>query len=198
MSERASTDCPSTCSGDIYAGVPSTAPGVVSVTSAAGSRRLATPKSRSFAVPPAVTMMFAGFRSRCRMPRSCAACKRAGNLDRDADRVFWRERAPHWLTFEVLQHQIVGSDVVHLADVGVVERRDRPRLALESLPVLGRQLLDRHDALEPGIEGLVDLAHATSANSRLDFVRAETCAGCERQSVDLIADATAMYYAAGL
>ena len=101
----------------------------------------------------------------------------ASNLDRYADRLFWRERAPHWLTFEVLQYQIVGSDVVHLADVGVVERRDRPRLALESLSVLGRQLLDRHDALEPGIEGFVDLAHATSANSRLDFVRAETCAG---------------------
>jgi hypothetical protein len=81
------------------------------------------------------------------------------------------------------QHQIVRSDVVHLADVGVVERGNRPRLSLESLAVLGRQVLDRHDALEPGIEGLVDLAHATSANSRFDFVRAETCAGCEEHTL---------------
>ena len=111
--------------------------------------------------------------------------QRAGNLDRDANRVFWRERPPHWLTFEVLQHQIVRSDVVHLADVGMVERRDRPRLALESLSVLGGQLLDRHDAVQPGIEGPVDLAHATSADSRLDFVRAETSAGCKRQELIL-------------
>jgi hypothetical protein len=54
--------------------------------------------------------------------------------------------------------------------------------SVDQLAVLGRQLLDRHDALEPGIEGLVDLAHATSANSRFDFVRAETCAGCESQT----------------
>ena len=79
--------------------------------------------------------------------------QRAGNLDRDADRVCWRERPPHRLTFEVLQHEIVRPDVVHLANVGMVERRDCPRLALESLPVLGRQLLDRHDAARAGYRG---------------------------------------------
>ena len=109
----------------------------------------------------------------------------AGNLDRRGGLRLLARAAPAWLTLEVLQHQIVGSYVVHLANVGVVERRDRPRLALESLAVLGRQLLDRHDAVEPGIEGLVDLAHATSANGRLDFVGAETCTGCERQRLIL-------------
>ena len=86
----------------------------------------------------------------------------------------------HGLTFEVLQHQVVRSYVVHLADVGMVERRDRARLALEPLAVLRRQLLDRDDAVEPGVEGFVDFAHAAGPNQGLDFVRAEVGSGRQR------------------
>ena len=39
----------------------------------AGPERLARPKSSTFTVPSGVTLMFAGFRSRWTMPRSCAA-----------------------------------------------------------------------------------------------------------------------------
>ena len=88
MSDRASTGWPSACSGDMYAAGPEHRARVVSVTSAAAVQRLATPKSSSFAVPPAVTMMFAGFRSRWRMPCSCARCNAPAIWIADADRVF--------------------------------------------------------------------------------------------------------------
>ena len=44
---------------------------------ARGSSALAMPKSSTFTVPSGVSLMFAGFRSRCTMPRSCAASSAA-------------------------------------------------------------------------------------------------------------------------
>ncbi len=66
MSERESTGSPSVCSGDIYAGVPITAPGMDSSTEPLSVRSrggFATPKSRSL-IPDRVTRMFDGLRSR--------------------------------------------------------------------------------------------------------------------------------------
>jgi hypothetical protein len=61
---------PSACSGERYCGVPTTCP--VWVSAAAFAAR-AMPKSVIFTVRPGVTSRFAGFTSRCTMPRSCAA-----------------------------------------------------------------------------------------------------------------------------
>ena len=78
MSERLSTGLPRACSGAMYATVPSTTPVAV----AAERRRVerggpgaalpasgvhqafARPKSSTFAVPAAVSLILAGFRSR--------------------------------------------------------------------------------------------------------------------------------------
>ena len=78
MSLRASASFPSTCSGDIYGTVPTTAPssvigvarGVMSVnvaSAASGSAAFANPKSSSLA-PDFVSMMLPGLRSRCVTP----------------------------------------------------------------------------------------------------------------------------------
>ena len=87
MSARLSTVFPRACSGDMYAAVPRIMPacviaGVVIVgdideirrrARPTGSIAFARPKSSTFTVPSARTLMFAGFRSRWMIPCSCAA-----------------------------------------------------------------------------------------------------------------------------
>src|SRR6266567_6898631 len=96
-SVRASSPFPFACSGDMYAIVPSAAPGLVrcssliavacAVTPAASTILLATgvtlanPKSRILAWPRFVTKMFAGFMSRWTMPSEWGCIERIGNLD---------------------------------------------------------------------------------------------------------------------
>ena len=63
-------------------------------------------------------------------------------------------------------------DVVQRADMRVIERGDRPRFALEPFAELRircerrRQDFDRDDAIQPGVAGLVDLAHAARTEQR--------------------------------
>ncbi len=89
MSARLSTARPLACSGAMYAAVPRIMPiaviaGDVIVGEFRGSRvpgpesrvrsiAFANPKSNTFTVPSARTLMFCGFRSRCTIPCSCAA-----------------------------------------------------------------------------------------------------------------------------
>ena len=67
------------------------------------------------------------------------------------------------------------ADVVERADVRMIELRDRARFAIEPLAELRiggeqvRQDLDRDDAIEAGIAGFVDLAHAARAERRRGF-----------------------------
>ncbi len=77
-------------------------------------------------------------------------------------------------------------DRVEGDDVGVVERRDGARFALQAGESLGRggevrgQELERHVPAEPRVAGAIDLAHATRAQGDEDLVGAETGARCER------------------
>ena len=77
------------------------------------------------------------------------------------------------------------ADVVDREDVGMAERRDDTRLALEArerLLVLGeplRQHLDRDVALQPGVAGAIDLAHPARADRRQDLVGSQARAGGE-------------------
>ncbi len=94
MSVRRSTGFPRACSGLMYAAVPRIVPrmviaGYVSVGELAGlepglslslrapgsvgANIFANPKSRTLSLPSGRTLMFAGLRSRCTTPRSCAA-----------------------------------------------------------------------------------------------------------------------------
>jgi len=107
-----------------------------------------------------------------------------------ATRVAVREGVP----LDELHDQIIDSvlmtDVVERADVGVVERRDRLRLALEAvaelrvLRELGGKDFDRDAAIESGITRAIHLAHATGSDRRDDFIWAEPCTGrnCHRSS----------------
>ena len=70
MSERRSESLPSTCSGDMYSGVPMTLPSAV--TPCVPTAR-AMPKSRILALPSLSIMMLPGLRSRWTMPASWAS-----------------------------------------------------------------------------------------------------------------------------
>ena len=72
-------------------------------------------------------------------------------------------------------------------DVGMIQRGDRPRLALEAdQPVGARghvlgQDLERHLAVERRVFGEIDGAHAPLAEEAFDFVMPEALSGCEGQ-----------------
>lgn len=85
-SVRPSNFSPRTCSGDMYATVPSAVPGLVRFASASivsppmltaslvsAGISFARPKSSTFAWPRSVMKIFAGLMSRCTMPPVCAA-----------------------------------------------------------------------------------------------------------------------------
>ena len=88
MSDRASTDCPSTCSGDIYAGVPSTAPGMVSVTSAAGVQAFGHAEVEELRRAARGDHDVRRFQVAVQDASLVRSLQGAGNLDGDADRVF--------------------------------------------------------------------------------------------------------------
>ena len=64
--------------------------------------------------------------------------QRLRDLHRQPHRIAHGHRPFEGGALDVLHHQIVGPDVVQLADVRMVQRRNRASLALESLRVLGR------------------------------------------------------------
>jgi hypothetical protein len=101
--------------------------------------------------------------------------ERVGDLNADTERFVQFQRSllqPPFerFTLEVLQDQergaLVLADVVQRADVWVIELRNRPGFAIEALaePGIGRHRGRQHlycdDAIEPGVAGFVDLAHA--------------------------------------
>jgi hypothetical protein len=93
------------------------------------------------------------------------------------------------LALQVLQHDVVelavAADVVNRTDVRIVERRNRPRLLLETLTRLRirgerpGQDLDGDCAIEPCIARPIHLAHATFADGTDDFIGAESGARIE-------------------
>ena len=125
--------------------------------------------------------------------RAMGLVEGVGDLAADAQRLIEGKRASRpleasgeRLALEILHHQVldvaVAADVVHHADVRMGERGDGARLTLEAQPSLGirgeirRQDLDGDGPIEPRVAGLVDLAHAASAERRLKLIRAETSA----------------------
>ena len=88
------------------------------------------------------------------------------------------------LAGDVLHHEkerlAVLANLEDLADVGVIDRRDRHRLATEALARLRvrgrllRQQLDRDLAPEARVESTIDDAHSSSAERRQDLVRSKS------------------------
>src|SRR5688572_22767931 len=78
---------------------------------------------------------------------------------------------------EILEDQVIRSDVVDLANVWMVDRGNGARFDLKPAHIVGDHPLDRDRAIQSSIVGFVDLAHASGADQRLDRVRAKPRAG---------------------
>ena len=100
--------------------------------------------------------------------------ERVGDLLRDRQHVGERQRtAPddrgEVLTIDELHHERVLLDAVDRADVRMVERGEQLRLAREPSQAAGvsrkelGQDLQRNVAIESGVAGAIDLAHAAFA-----------------------------------
>ena len=76
-----------------------------------------------------------------------------------------------------LHNNVVGTDIVNLADVGVIQRRDGFGFTLKSLAELRAGNFDRDEAIQPRVLSAVHFSHAARADGREDFVRAEFVAG---------------------
>jgi hypothetical protein len=127
--------------------------------------------------------------------------ERLGDLARDRQRLVER----HWsagdahaqvAAFDQLHDDRAGGgagtrrrvlEPIDLRDVGVIERRQRPRLAFEAhQPIAvagerGRKDLQRHVTPELGVAGAIDLAHPAGAECRDHFVGAEPDPGGQRR-----------------
>ena len=121
-----------------------------------------------------------------------------GNLDRNLDRLARGNRtgvqaiAQRFALEELRDGEelsVVDAGIEDRQDVGVRERRDRLRLALEAgAPILigrdaQRQHFDGDVSRKPRIAGAVHFAHATRAEGGRDGVRTEAGAGAQRHGL---------------
>ena len=170
---------------------PAAAPSRVSPngTPPGAAERIAKPKSSSFA-PDFVSMTLPGFRSRWITPRRCALSSASTIWIAVFERLRQRQRAARRrllerLALDVLHDQVVDvvlqADVVERADVRMIQAGDDLRFALKPLAAVRivrqmfRQGLDRDGAVQAGVEGAIDLAHAARGDQRLDIIGARRC-----------------------
>ena len=110
--------------------------------------------------------------------------ERVANLHRVLQRLIDRQRPLERRALDVLHHQVIRPDIVKLADVRMIQRRDGAGFALETLAELGLGNLDGDDAIKARVAGLIHFAHPAGAERGKDFVRAEFVAGRERHVRD--------------
>ena len=104
------------------------------------------------------------------------ALERTRDRARQPHRILDRHRAAQGLAVDVLHDQVVRTDVVQRADIGMVQRSNRPRLLFEPARVRTLQRLDRHDTVESRVARLPDIAHVARAERGEDFVGADDAA----------------------
>jgi len=115
-----------------------------------------------------------------RMRRRQAVGDLHGQIEQLARAVNGRNRrAVHKLHHQVAWGFRRCSDIVDLADVGMIQSRHRARLAFESLRKSRLRHFDGDDAIEARVAGLEDFAHATRPDGRDDFVRPQACSGIQ-------------------
>ena len=115
-------------------------------------------------------------------------CQRLRDGDTDFQNFIRRHRplaqpVGQRFAFEELHDEEVGavlrSNIVKMADVGMIQRRNRLCFALHALFQFRRRRkmrkedFNRDRAVQPGIRRPVYLTHTARAQRRLDFVRTE-------------------------
>jgi hypothetical protein len=99
--------------------------------------------------------------------------KCAGQLNGGLEDEIERQRTFNFQTFDILHDDVVGADIVDLADVGMIQSGDGAGLALKSLAEFLSGSFDGNEAVEAPIASLPHFAHPTSADGGEDFVWAK-------------------------
>ena len=199
MSACGPTSCPFACSGDMYATVPSTLPGsVTSIETVSCSRRWTARFGKAEvehfhrAVRPHfdIRRLQIAVHDALRM----RGLERFAYLQGQPDRFIRRKRAAGQHEVERLAFDKLHDDggdpiglleVEHLRDVWMAEAAQHARFALESTQSIGiardgrRQDFQRDVTIQTRLACAINLAHASNANERDDFVRTETATGRE-------------------
>ena len=177
------------------------------------SAAVASPKSSTFTMPSGVILMFAGLRSRWTMPFLVRGLERFGDLASHRDRVVQREPGSkrrlgkrglrrdgegRWVPkpfrqcvaldeFEDQESDAVCLlEAVDRADVGMVQRREDPRLPLEAREAIraardrARQDLDGDITRKRLVARAIHLSHPADAKERLQVIFAERLTGQRR------------------
>src|SRR5215469_15924429 len=95
------------------------------------------------------------------------------DLSRVFHSLFHGKRSSHRSSLNELHDQVVGADIVKMANVRMVEGSDYLRFLSESFTERTGTDLDRHLAVKPRICSAVDFAHPARGNERLDAVRTQ-------------------------
>ena len=162
-----------------------------------GSIAFARPKSRTFTVPSARTLILAGFRSRWMMPCSCAAssasaiCFAMGNAS-SSGIAPTRDALREIVAVDKFHHESghlpALFEAVYGGDIRMVQRSEHFRFTLKASQSVrirrqgGRQNLDGDLTFQLGIGGTIHLPHAAFTNLGGDLVDAETGAGGKGQN----------------
>ncbi len=154
-----------------------------------GSIAFARPKSSTFTVPSGRILMFAGFRSRCTMPRACAASSASAICFATGQRlVEWNgpllDAIGNGRPIDQLHHESglpVGPlESVDGGDVGVIQGREdfrftlKPREPIDIFRHCLRQDFDGDVPLQIRVCGPIHFAHPAGADLASDFIGANT------------------------
>jgi hypothetical protein len=103
-------------------------------------------------------------------------------LDRQIQQSARRVDRADGRAFDILHHQVPAAfgqstQVIKLADIGMVQRRDSTGFAFKALVELFLGYFDGDRAPQPRIAAFPHFSHASSGDRRNDFVGAESIAG---------------------
>ncbi len=90
--------------------------------------------------------------------------------------VHW-QRAFERSAVDQFHHQVIRADVVDLADVRMIQRRDGAGLAFKTVREFGLQNFHTDITVQPCVTRFPHFTHAAFTDRRDDFIRAEFCAG---------------------
>ena len=106
-----------------------------------------------------------------------------GNLARQPNRLVSGDGTAQRFSLEIFKDEVIGTHLVDLADVWMVDRGDGARFALEPAVVLREHPLDPDGAIQSSVVRVGDLAHTSRADERFDRVWAEPRAGSQEHAV---------------
>src|SRR5215468_6559414 len=99
----------------------------------------------------------------------CFKCRR--DLQCQRHRLLGRERAPERRAVDELHDQVIGTDIIKLTDVGMIQSRNGACFLLEPYrEFLAGELYGNH-SVQTRVARLVDLSHTPGTNEGEDLVR---------------------------